>query len=191
MSLLDNLGVTGAWLGYLERHLTRVNATADRDDLLTIAALLAEIGSPDDRAACDVCEQVKALLLTPMESPWGRRHRKRPIVIQSLQAALALLPPRSGKLAAVAASMRCWRSVMGRTDMGHFRPDKVIEVMLQVPEPEAYLQHLKTKGFESLGVAFHPNVLARAKKEPALRGLFGGGTDYWNRTQDQLNIITD
>jgi len=191
MSLMDNLGAMSAWLGYIERHLKRVRATTRREDLLTIAALLAEIGPPDAPAACDVFEQIKVLLLTPVESPWARRHRKQPIALPSLQAALALLPPRTGRLAVVAAAMRCWRNVMGRQDPGNFKPDKVIEVMLQIPEPEAYLQHLKTKGFELLGVAFHPNVLARAKQEPALRGLFGGSTDYWNRTADQLNVVTD
>ncbi len=191
MSLLDNLGVTGAWLGYLGRHLTRVRATASRDDLMTIAALLAEIGSPDDQRACEVCEQIQALLLTPMESPWARKHRKQPIALPSLAAALALLQPRSGSLAAVATIFRCWRNVMGRQELGNFRADKVIGVMLQIPEPEQYLQYLKTNGLEPLGVAFHPNVLERAKRSMELRGLFKGSGEYWNRTAEQLNIVKD
>jgi len=191
MTLLDHLGVTGAWLGYLERHLKRVNATAERDELLAISALLAEVGSPSDQAACDVFEQIKVLFLTPMESPWARRHRKQPIALPSLRDALALLQPRSGSLAVVAAIFRCWRNVMGRQDPGHFKIGQVIEGMLQVPQPETYLQYCKTKGLEPLGVAFHPNVLARARKEPALRGLFGGSGEYWKDTAEQLKIVTD
>lgn len=178
-----------AWLGFIVRHLKRKHCTAPRQDLEAVAALLVETGPPDDPAALELFEQVKSLLLTPMRVRAGNGKEYQRLV--GLRDALAQLAPRSGSLAAVAAIYRCWRNVMGRQDPGHFRPDRVIEVMLQVPEPEAYLKHMKARGLEPLGVAFHPNVLARAKKEPALRGLFGGSTDYMKHTADQLNVVTD
>jgi hypothetical protein len=70
----------------------------------------------------------------------------------------------------------------------------VLDVMLQVPDAEAYVRHLAGRGFTALGAMFHPNVLARAKKDPALRGAFaayGTGAAYWERTKDQLHVITD
>lgn len=178
-----------AWLGFISRHLKHKHCTAPRQDLEAVAALLVETGPPDDPHALELFEQVKALLLTPMRVRAG--NGKEYMRLVGLRDALALLAPRSGSLAAVAAIFRCWRNVMGRQDPGRFRPDRVIEVMLQVPEPEAYLKHMKARGLEPLGVAFHQNVLARAKKEPALRGLFGGSTDYMKQTADQLNVVTD
>lgn len=178
-----------AWLGFIVRHLKRMHCTAPRLDLEAVAALLVETGPPDDPAALELFEQVKTLLLTPMRVRAGNGKEYQRLV--GLRDALAQLAPKSGSLAMVAAALRCWRNVMGRTNPGHFRPDRVIEVMLQVPEPEVYLKHMKERGLEPLGVAFHPNVLARAKKEPSLRGLFGGSSDYWKRTADQLNVVTD
>ena len=151
--------------------------------------MLVETGPPDDPAALELFEQVKQLLLTPMRVR-GETGKER-MQLVGLRASLELLQPRSGSLQAVAAIFRTWRTIMGGRDPGHFRADKVIAVMLQVPDAETYLQHLKARGLEPLGVAFHQNVLERAKKEPTLRGLFGGSTDYWKRTQEQLKIVTD
>ena len=179
-----------AWIGFIRRHIKHQHcAMPAQDDLDAVAELLIETGPPDDPAAVELFEQIKTLLLTPMrfKTETGRERRR----IVGLKESLALLAPRSGSLAAVAAIFRCWRTVMGRQDPGHFRADRVIEGMLQVPEPEAYLQYCKTNGLEPLGVAFHPNVLARAKREPALRGMFGGSGEYWKSTAGQLNIVTD
>ena len=180
---------SAAWLGFIVRHLKHKHCTAPRQDLEAVAELLVETGPPDDPAALELFEQVKVLLLTPMRIRTGTGKEYRRIV--GLREALALLTPNTGKLAAVAAAFRCWRNAMGRTDPGNFRADKVIRVMLQIPEPELYLNYLKARGLEPLGVAFHENVLARAKKEPELRGLFGGSSEYWKRTADQLRIITE
>jgi len=179
-----------AWIGFIRRHIKHKHcAMPAQADLDAIAELLVETGTPDDPAAVELFTQVKDLLLTPMRirTQTGKQTNR----IVGLRESLALLAPRSGSLAAVAAIFRCWRNIMGRQDPGHFRADKVIGVMLQIPEPEQYLQYLKTNGLEPLGVAFHPNVLERAKKSTELRGLFGGSTEYWKRTAGQLNIVKD
>jgi len=187
--IVESNAPTAGWLGFIKRYLKHKHCTAPLKDLEAVAALLVEAGPPDDPVALELFEQVKVLLLTPIRirTETGREFRK----IVGLRDALALLQPRSGSLAAVAAIFRCWRNVMGRQDPGHFKIGQVIEGMLQVPEPEAYLQYCKTKGLEPLGVAFHPNVLARARKEPALRGLFGGSGEYWKDTAEQLHIVRD
>jgi hypothetical protein len=186
-------GGAGAWLGYVRAHLRRVHATAGEADLRAVAEAMAEVGPPDDPAARDAFAQVRTLLLTPVVTRTRDKagRARRVAVIHGLHAALALLPPRSGRLAAVVAAMRCWRAITKRADPGHFKPAQVLDVMLQVPDAEAYVRHLAGRGFEALGVVFHPNVLARAKVDPALRGMFGTGGAYWARTKDQLVIVKE
>lgn len=181
------------WIGYLRAHCTRVHVKVAARDLTALADLLTEVGTPDDAAAQDVYRQVTALLLTPVRIR-TRDARGRPrtqLTIPHLKDAVAKLPPRAGALAHVASALRCWRAVMGRQDPGRFNAEQVIEVMLQVPAPEPYVAHLKARGFDFLGAMFHPNTLARARKDGALRGIFQGSPEYWAATLGQLHVVTE
>ena len=179
-----------AWLALLNKHLIRVRVQVKAADKRDLAMRLASVGATSDPAAGAVYEQIKALLLTP------RRHRRRDGVtvmkIMHLRKALDKLPPSAKALQHVAESMQLWRRITGR-DIGsgeHFRPDTVIESMLEVPAPEAYIHHLHSKGLSNLALMFHPNTLEKRKSDPAVRGVFGGSTEYWKQTTEQLAAQT-
>lgn len=175
--LRDESAVVRAWYGHLLRHARRVHARPGVQNLRTLTRLLAEVGAPDNHDAQVVYLNVRDLLIAGGKNAVG------------LKAALAKMPPSSGKLAQVAQAMEAWRKIVGRRSLGRHRPDQVIETMLQVPEPEAYVRHLKARGFEQLSAVWHPNVLERARSTPSLRGLFGGGHQYWKETREQLRVI--
>lgn len=183
-----------AWMGHLRRHLTRVRVRVAEATLVELAGLLAEVGAPESSAGRDVFDQVRSLLLTPMRRT-SRSAAGRTVTVVTLpylKETIAKLPPRTGALTQIAAALRCYRTITRRdptTD--RFRPDRVVEVMLQLPTPEPYIRHLLDRGLPHLAAMFHPNTLARAKRETALRGLFAGTNDYWTDTSQQLNVITE
>lgn len=187
-------GPIAEWSGHLRRHLTRVRARAADATIQELSELLAEVGSPDSQEAREVFDQVRVLLLTPMRRT-ARAANGRTltfVTLPYLKDTIAKLPPRVGALAKIATALRCWRTITHRDPTAdRFRPDRVVEVMLQLPTPEPYIQHLVSRGLPHLAAMFHPNTLERAKKETALRGLFAGTNDYWNETASQLNIVTE
>lgn len=100
------------------------------------------------------------------------------------------LPPDTDALRRVVTAIRCWRRIVGASaPAGHYRADNVVDVILQIPDIEPYVQHLYDRGFTHLGTVFHPNVLTRAKKEGALRGVFAGSNKHWERIRDQLKVV--
>lgn len=186
--------VVGEWVGYLRRHLRHVHIQTSEATIAELATRLAEIGPPTVEEAREVFEQVRVLLLTPVSTRRkGRGGRGMTVMtLPYLKDTLDKLPPREGVLKQLAATMRMWRNITRRDPtQDKFRPDRVIETMLQVPSPEQYITHLNSRGLYHLAAMFHPNTLERAKKETALRGTFAGSSDYWDRTASQLNIVTD
>lgn len=186
-------GPTLAWFGYLRRHLTHVRAKVADATVEELARLLAEVGPPNDPVAVEVFEQVRTILLRPHHSKQRKIKREYTVItIPHLKGALAKLPPKTGALQRIAATLRIWRTVT-RDDPSrqNFHADRVVETMLQIPDPEAYIKHLYARGLPALAAMFHPNTLARAKKDTALRGAFAGSNEYWDNTADQLNIVSD
>ncbi len=182
-----------AWMGIIRRHLLRVRVRVADVTVAELARRLAEIGSPETAEAREVFEQVRVLLLRPTAT--RVRGAKKTMTISTipyLKEALAKLPAHAGALTEVAAAMRCWRAITQRDPTAdRFRPDRVIETMFQVPVLEPYIRHLNAKGLPHLASMFHPNTLARAKRDTALRGLFTGSNTYWDATAEQLNIVRD
>jgi hypothetical protein len=175
------------WQGYIRRYLKSKHARAKKRDIQALAERLASVGFPHDPDALDFWEHLRLLLLTPMVAK--DRTGKRRMVLKGLSSSLKQLPPNSQALTQVAAAMRAWRRVMGRGNLGHVDSGKVVANMLSVPEPEAYILHLRERGFTTLSSVFSAGVLERAKEAPELRGMWGGSDDYWQRTADQLNVI--
>lgn len=187
-------GVTRAWIGFLKRYLLRAHITLADDTVRLLAERLADVGSPDDQDARDVFDQVRSVLLRPMRISSKRRDGRAVTLhtIPHLKEALNALPPKTGALQKVATAMRCWRAITRRDPSGEkFSVQRVVETMLQVPSVEQYITHLNGEGLPNLAAMFHPNTLARAKRDTALRGLFAGSPEYWSQTEGQLNIITD
>ncbi len=177
---------TGAWLGLLRRHLTRVRARVAEGTLRELAERLSAVGGTGDAEAVAVYEQVRMLLLTPrVHTTRGRTVMK----ITRLKETLEALPPDAEALSHVASTMALWRRVTGRemTRSERFRPDTVVRAMLAVPTPEPYIKHLHDKGLSALALMFHPNTLEARRGDAALRGVFGGGGEYFEDTLDQLD----
>lgn len=183
-------GAVAAWTGYVRAHLRREGLRLAERDVLALAAHLAEVGPPTDAPARAVWEQVRVVLLTPLvkRGTDGRSVR----TLAGVRAALAKLPPNGGAMTRVAAAMQCWRRVAGRTAaLGRYRPDRVVETMLQVPDPEPYVQQLNAQGVHQLARVWHPDTLARARRDPKLHGVFAGTGDYWDQIGGQLDVARD
>lgn len=183
-----------AWMGHLRRHLTRVHVRVADATVQELASRLAEVGAPESEEAREVFDQIRVLLLTPtfkrVKGPKGRTTTLT--TLPHLKETLKKLPPRRGILIQIAAALRTWRLITHRDPTAdRFRSDRVIETMLQIPSPEAYIKHLNSRGLPHLAAMFHPNTLARAKNEASLRGLFAGSNEYWDNSTAQLNIVRD
>ena len=65
----------------------------------------------------------------------------------------------------------------------------VVATMLSLPtDIESYIRHTATRGLTSLAQMFHPDVLARASRDPELRGVFAGTDAYWEQNRDSLKV---
>lgn len=185
---------TAAWIGSLRKQFHRMHAQVAEETIVMLASRLAEVGPPESAAAREVFDQIQGLLLKPLftRRKHGLRNTRTTVTIPHLQDALDKLPPNTAALRQIASTMRCWRSVTQRdTANDKFRSDHVVDTILQIPTPEPYIRHLLARGLPHLAAMFHPNTLARAKKEPTLRGVFAGSATYMERTASQLNIVTD
>lgn len=180
------------WERYLWRCLERTRARVPHAVLRTLAERLAEAGTPLDPAACELYVEVQALMLRPVRMR-PRGSTKTITTIPHLQAAVNLLPVNEQALARIAHAIRCWRQVTQRevNSDERYHTDRVITTMLQIPDPALYIQHLHDRGLQNIAVIFHPNTLARARKDTALRGIFAGSHAYWERTSSQLNVLRD
>lgn len=177
---------TAEWLGYLRLHAKRMHVVSAGRALEDLASMLGGAGRPTDKAAQELYDSIRILMLTPMRVGRVRRfHRMR--------EALDLLRAEPDGLIRIGAAMLCWRTVVLNGGVPpremRWRPDAVIKSMLQVPNPEPYVRHCAAKGLQALGVMWHPNVVARAKRDASLRGVFNGGSAYWDRTKSQLKVI--
>lgn len=183
-----------AWVGFLKRYCARIKITVADNATEILAARLAEVGPPDDAEAQLVFTQIRDLILRPMriKTPSRRGGMATVQTIPHLRETLAALPPNTKALQQVAAALRCWRTITKQDlSTNKFKPAHVISTMLQVPSPEAYIKHLAAKGMPHLALIFHPNTLARAQKDTALRGVFSGSDTYWAATKAQLNVLED
>jgi len=187
-------GAAGEWLGFLRRHCRRAHVHLAETDEHALALRLTALGSPEDAEACALFEQIRDLLLTPRFIA-GVARRQRVQTIVGLKDALAVLPSQRAALVHIAGAMRAWRRITGRAvgPTTRFNARTVISTMLEIPAPEAWITHLKREGVDELAMLFHPNSLARHRKDAALRGVFGGGSAYWDKTAEQLEaqIVTD
>jgi len=118
--------------------------------------------------------------------PWWKRRG-------SFAAAVRILFQEcDGGLAKVLHAATVWQKTTNRRfEDDLYKTDRVLEVMLQVPDPEPYVRHLKSRGLEHLAAVFHPNTLARAKTEAGLRGVFNKTNEYWNEAKDHITVVEE
>lgn len=183
--------VTSAWIQTVRRHLEKVHAKLPDKTVLILAERLAEVGPPTNPEAGEIFEQVKQIFLRPMRTTMKlfNGSNRTLSTFPHLKEALALLPTNTQAIRRVASAVRCWSSFGLITPSTRFRLDHVIQAILDIPSIEPYVQHQRSRGLLEFALIFHPNTLARARKDTALRGLFSGSTEYWQATTDQLNIV--
>ncbi len=185
--------ITSAWIVVIRMHLSHIHARLHDKLIIQMAQRLGEVGMPNSYEGKQVFDEIKFLLLRPLRE--SRRsvtgHCRTISTFPHLKDALEKIP-NAQALQQVALAIRAWRNLASSDpSTQRFRPDRVIDTILQIPEPDPYIRHLKARGLHALAAIFHPNTLERAKKDPALRGLFSGSSDYWNATASQLNVITE
>lgn len=190
--------IQAMWVGTLRRHLKARRIKLGDPCLVSLAKLLAEVGPPGTAEAQAVFDQVEWVLLRPT---WKKQqtfanimptHTRYYAILPHLKDALDKIPPNTKALARIADTVRQWREIT-RCDpaLAKFHSDRVVETILQVQSPEPYIRYFQSRGHPELAFIFHPNTLQRAQKDPALRGLFTGSTDYWDHTEHQLRVLTD
>lgn len=160
------------WVGKIKLQANRARVKLDRwavEDFADMLSLLG-CGTPE---ANETFAAVTSVLLRPVTV---RERGKTFTSFPKFRESVDLLLSRE-KLLHVAVALRTWRSVTGR-DVGRdrFSPDRVIETMLSVDDPEPYVRQLHGRGLSHLAAVFHPNTLERARKDPALRGVFWDGS---------------
>jgi hypothetical protein len=185
------------WLGVLQRHFERFSARGvSTSDLTTLSVCFAELGAPVKGSDAQIAfEQLKDFLLRPT---WTRKQTAGSTVVRTyayvphLKSAVSALHSDAKALKHCSTALEAWQRITGRVvTLDRCHVDRVISVMLQVPNPELYVTHLHTRHVVHLAAVWHPNTLLRAQREPALRGLFAGSTSYWATTKDKLNMLTD
>lgn len=183
-----------AWAGVLRRHLTKVRVRLADVLVVALATRLAEVGPPQDATARAVFAQVRDFLLRPewIRRSYGSGTSRSFARLPNLKTVLAALPPEPKALQRLAGALDTWHRITGRIiTLERCNAARVIETIFQIPSVEPYVQHLHARGHPHLALMFHPNTLTRAKKEPALRGMFAGSTAYWDSNHSQLTVVTD
>lgn len=100
-------------------------------------------------------------------------HRDR---LANWGAGLAAIPPEREYLGRLAENVEGYGEVLEVTGNDAIRKQRfglvqVIEVMMEVQDPVAYVEHGKRSGLTQVGALYHPNTLKVAKN--LLRGAFG------------------
>lgn len=179
-----------AWLAVIGKQLVSMHARLPTKALEALAERVALIGTPTFPEAIEVYTRLKALLLNPREfSTNGRTIHTFP----KIQDALEVLPPDPQAILHVTKAIQTWQTVTGRSVIGRgdkYNPVTVITSILKVSNPEAWIRYLSGKGLTALAVIFHPDTIVNHCKDAAVRGIFGGSTDYWAATQKQLDAQT-
>lgn len=163
-------------LGYLR---SQIQLKIKDEELTLLCGFMAIVGLPGEEDSRRFFYAIKGLLLQQ-----GRESR--------LPKVLRLLPPDRKKLLRFADVAKAYGDIVGPLSDGKIQVDRVVKVMLEIPDGRPYIQRLYNTGFYHLGAIFHPNTLERARRD--MRGLFSGseGEDgYWERTSDQLNIVDE
>jgi hypothetical protein len=179
--------IADLWVSKIKMNARRARTKIKLEDAEDFADLLARVGPPGTAAADAIFNEVASVLLRPVRSSargqaWSTFPRFR--------EAVALIPPSREKLEHLAATIRAWRQITGRLpDRDKFNTERVIQTMLQVPEPEAYVKRLAEQGMTPLGVVFHPNTLDGARRDPGLRGIFWRERSQHREDDDLLDGI--
>lgn len=167
------------WEIMIERRALAARVQLDKEDIEDFADLLCRLGPPGMKGEADeIFKSVTSILLKPVRVALRTRGRGKQAVMKfpHFREAVQLIPPGADNLRHLANAIQTWRAVTGlNPTMERFRSDQVIQTMLSVPSPEAYVQRLTDKGLPHLGVMFHPNTLEQSRKDSALRGIFWTG----------------
>jgi hypothetical protein len=171
------------WLPALRRTLYQALVQADRETQDRLAALLDVVGSPEDPDAKRV---LRALLKLLSARRPGR---------EATPAVLDTLERRTGEeLVRVARAVEAYECRMERDlRWQDFRLAPVIEVMLQMPDPEPCVERLHEHGYRRFAAVFSAKALRCIKSDPKLRGVFWDGARHapGGRPLDGVRVITD
>lgn len=176
------------WETYVRARLGMKHLTNVHDDNVTrIAALLTLMGPPRS-ARGDLAFRAFSDLLFATRGSSAQYGQ-----VPGLRDALDALPPDPESLIRVVVAVVTFQQIHGSLSdpkRSRFNTRRVIEVMLQLPDPKTYVENLAERGFDHPGAVFHENTLKRART--TMRGVFGrfeGEEDYWSSIETKINLI--
>jgi len=178
------------WMIKLNLRLQNLRVRVAGETKARLVRLLSELGPPTHPGAGRIFEALSELLLHP--TTWTQRGQ-RIRTLPRLREALDQIPPSAVALHQLANTLGTWKVITGLTVNGErFTSKTVVETILVLPEDaRPYIQHLAKRQATSLALMFHPNTVARAKREPALRGFFAPPQATWDPTGEVLDLVTD
>lgn len=162
-----------AWCKVIRNAVKMLRLNVSEHLVVRLAAHLALVGSPNDAEAQRVFWALKALFLVETRThQWER--------------ALAVVPATKEGVQKIALCFQEYANVAGtlKWDSAKFDLVQVIRVMLEIPDPRAYIQHAARSDFLEPRALFHPSTFAAIKDR--LRGSMG--TLSRDREQHQETI---
>lgn len=135
-----------------------------KSTLLRLAGLLTLVGERTDDEAAETYWAFVALFA----------HRKRQA---RWSKAVDNIPPEREKILRIKDCVKAYNEhimrLLGGKEIAQsrFKLDRVIKVMVQIPDADEYVKALSRQGFDNVGGVFHPNTLENMRER--YRGMFG------------------
>lgn len=152
------------WVRHIERGFEAEYMQPPRRGVLQkMAGLIAIVGQPDD----DVARQTYHAFI----SVFANRKRRN-----KWYKTVDLIPADRQRILRITNCVKEYiQQIQKNTDVeltnANFKLDKVVKVMLEIPEAAPYIDWCRDEGIYHPGAIFHKNTLKRAKNE--LQGVFG------------------
>ena len=143
------------------------------DDIIRLAGLIALVGDVTDPDAARVSSALCLLFFSPKRTPHWR-------------VAIQLLRPERELLLRIADNVQAFGKYCDADQLakGKYKLDQVINCMLEVSQPDVYVQYGAGAGFVEPRTLYHPNVLKVAREQ--LRGAFGPLAEMSTRHAEQI-----
>lgn len=146
------------WFRYVAMHVKQSRIRVARDVQIKFAAYMALLGPPDNFQASQAFWWIQPLFFHKDRGPrWS--------------SALEVIPPTAEVMQRVVECCRVVAPCFKNIKNDRFQLDKVVAVMVQIPDPAFYVDRCVKAGIVNVGAIFHQNTFDHARKR--VRGALG------------------